>query len=247
MKISKQQKLKNRQALIQAAVDVIEDKGYQKATMREIAKVANLSDAAIYKYFPAKENLLFGYFEYSLHQAFNELDKIEGFDEYQFVEQIHLLVEKQLDVFAKNKDFVQMAFKEVFASTLKGTMTESAKHREEYLEFVRRYFEAAVHAEEFPPPPNLDFICELFWDWQIGVVYYWLRDTSPEHENTTQVLDKSLALFKEVLASGILAKISDLAFFFIRNHLFDRIGQLNELSAPQRIAKKKFLSKNKKS
>lgn len=245
MKISKEQKLKNRKALIASAVSVITDKGFKSASMREIAQNAKLSDAAIYKYFPTKEALLYGYFEDSLHTTLKSLKEIKGFDEFRFVEQMHLLVEKQLEYFENNKGFVSLAFKEVFTSSLKATITDTTQHREQYLNFVGNYLQASVHAGEFPKPPNIDFLTELFWDWQIGIVYYWLKDNSKNHENTTQVLDKSLALFEEVLSSGILAKLTDLAFFFIRNHLFDRIGHLNELSAPQRIAKKKFLTKNK--
>ncbi|MHC1712231.1 MAG: TetR/AcrR family transcriptional regulator [Solidesulfovibrio sp.] len=68
MKISEEQKRKNRDEIIRAAVDAITEKGMKGATMREIAKKAGLGDATIYNYFPTKEAIVYAYYEDQLFQ-----------------------------------------------------------------------------------------------------------------------------------------------------------------------------------
>ncbi|MEM9160103.1 MAG: TetR/AcrR family transcriptional regulator, partial [Verrucomicrobiota bacterium] len=62
MKVSKGKKEETRRRLIETAVEMIVEEGYQKATMKKIAKAAGVGPATIYKYFPSKEKLLVGFY-----------------------------------------------------------------------------------------------------------------------------------------------------------------------------------------
>ena len=64
MKISEQEKQRTRLKILEAAADVIIEKGFKSASMREIARRAGVGDATIYNYFPSKESLLYGYCEH---------------------------------------------------------------------------------------------------------------------------------------------------------------------------------------
>jgi TetR/AcrR family fatty acid metabolism transcriptional regulator len=48
-----------RDAILEAALDIFAQKGFQDATISEIARKANVAEATIYEYFANKENLLF--------------------------------------------------------------------------------------------------------------------------------------------------------------------------------------------
>ncbi|MBN1849493.1 MAG: TetR/AcrR family transcriptional regulator [Deltaproteobacteria bacterium] len=48
-----------KEQILKAAEQVFAKKGFQQATISEIAREANVSDATIYEYFPTKEELLF--------------------------------------------------------------------------------------------------------------------------------------------------------------------------------------------
>ena len=58
MKISKAQKIKNRQSILDAFVILSKGKKFKEVSMKAIAKSAGLSDAAIYNYFASKEELI---------------------------------------------------------------------------------------------------------------------------------------------------------------------------------------------
>ncbi|HIO92932.1 MAG TPA: TetR/AcrR family transcriptional regulator, partial [Leucothrix mucor] len=88
MKISEQEKSKTRQRILESAVDVISEKGFKSASMREIARRAEVGDATIYNYFSSKEKLLYGYCEYIQHRVMASLKEIDDFHEYSLHEQL---------------------------------------------------------------------------------------------------------------------------------------------------------------
>jgi len=58
--------------VLRAATDVIADVGYEKASMRAVARAADVSLAGLYHYFDSKEKMLF------LIQFPHELDSLTG-------------------------------------------------------------------------------------------------------------------------------------------------------------------------
>ena len=63
MKISQSAKEKTKIKILQASVDLIIEKGFENASLREMAKNAGVSNPTIYNYFPSKEKLLYAYIE----------------------------------------------------------------------------------------------------------------------------------------------------------------------------------------
>ena len=68
-KVSKKNQEKTRHKIIEVAIDIMIQKGYEKATMREIARQAGVGDATIYNYFATKEKIIWGYISLRINQA----------------------------------------------------------------------------------------------------------------------------------------------------------------------------------
>jgi len=62
--------------IMDAALRIFAEKGFQNATITEISKEAGVSDATIYEYFGTKEDLLFSIPEKISNQTFDESSKI---------------------------------------------------------------------------------------------------------------------------------------------------------------------------
>ena len=61
--------------------------------------------------------------------------------------------------------------------------------RHRYLRFVEELIEEAIPRKENP----LGFLAsEVFWIYYLGVLLYWLYDTSPGKQHTLAFLDRSL-------------------------------------------------------
>lgn len=63
----------NREALIQIALDLFLENGYENTTITQIMKAANLSKGGMYHYFPSKEEILNAVIQFGLTQEIEKL------------------------------------------------------------------------------------------------------------------------------------------------------------------------------
>jgi len=73
---SEQAELNKQGRILQAAEIVFADKGYNQATISEIAKASNVSEGSIYEYFKNKEDLLFSIPEHRFKEQIQSLEEI---------------------------------------------------------------------------------------------------------------------------------------------------------------------------
>ena len=100
---------------------------------------------------------------------------------------------------------------------------------------VTDMLEAAIEAGEVPDQPYQELLPRLFWDYQTGIMAYWLRDSSKDFENTTQLLDKSMGIVATFLQQGLVGKGLDLMSFLFRTHIMSHLDSFaNSTKPPQR-------------
>ena len=244
MKISRDQKVETRKKIIRAAVDIIIGKGLKSATMREIAKTAEIGDATIYNYFPTKESIVYGYYRDHLETVIERLKVIEGFNEYTLQEQVQTFFETNLEVFLPEREFVQETFNVVFFS-LGQSYSRLKPIRSLFYDIIDDMFQAAIEAEEIPEQVFGEIIYQLFWDYYIGLTIYWLDDQSDHFIDTSLLIDKSLDLAMAFLKSGILNKFFNAASFLFKNHILSRMDFFKEQIETVHRIKREFMgSKN---
>jgi AcrR family transcriptional regulator len=219
VKISREQKLLNRAALLRAAVDVIGEHGFESASLRQISVEAGMSEPVIYSYFPSKAHLLFAYVEDSIDRALQSVSKVKKIGELGFSEQVQLLMEAHLEVLSEDTEFVKKIFPLVFITGLTTAQESLAESRRRFATFVRQCLQEAVKAGEIMEPPFGDVVVSMFWDFHVGILHYWLNDSSKQKRDTSEMMQKSLAVISSVLNSAFLPRVVDLAYFLIRTHL----------------------------
>ncbi len=240
MKISEQEKQQTRLKILEAAADVIIEKGFKSASMREIARRAGVGDATIYNYFPSKESLLYGYCEHVQHQTMSALKEIEDFHTYSLQEQLHQLIETELKVWRPAREFLQQVFTLTYYSPATG-ITHLAETRRLNKKMVTDMLEAAIEAGEVPDQPYQELLPRLFWDYQTGIMAYWLRDSSPDFENTTQLLDKSMGIVATFLQQGLVGKGLDLMSFLFRTHIMSHLDSFAQFNETASKVKRRFM------
>ncbi len=242
MKISKKVKEQTRIRLLEAAVDVISEKGFDKASMREIAKRADVADATIYNYFSTKEKLLYGYCEYVQQQVMEELMSIDDFHEYSLRDQLHQMTEVRLSKWLPAREFLQEVFKQTFAAPATGNELLAETKTLSKRMFID-LLEAAIEAGEIPEQPYQDILPTLYWDYQTAILAYWLNDTSDNFANTTQLVDQSNEIVSQLLVGGIVGKTLDMFSFLFKTHVLQHMNSLENLFNDPEIvaAKRRFM------
>ena len=218
MKISQSAKEKTKIKILQSAVDLIIEKGFDNASLREMAKNAGVSNPTIYNYFPSKEKLLYAYIEQKHKEAIASIQKIDDFHTYTLREQLQTLIETELELYLEDREFIiQIADMVFHASGLK--MGKLYETNALFIETVDEMLNVAIDAEEIQEPPFRNHLPKLFWDYYIMVIAYWVKDESEMFENTTQFIDHSLGVTEALLHSDILNRASDLGMFFFKTHM----------------------------
>jgi len=66
--MAEQNKAPSKEKIMKAAAELFSEKGYNKVTIREISKAADVNPAMIYYYFSSKDELLYSLYEYYTQQ-----------------------------------------------------------------------------------------------------------------------------------------------------------------------------------
>jgi AcrR family transcriptional regulator len=241
MKVSEQEKVQTRTRILEAAVDVITEKGFKSASMREIAQRAKVGDATIYNYFPSKEKLLYGYCEDVQRRVMASLRGIEKFHEYSLGEQLQQLVDIELQTWLPAREFLQEVFRLTFYSPV-AAYEHLDESRRLNVRMVIDLLDAAIEAGEIPDQPYREVLPRLFWDYQTGVLAYWLKDDSEGFADTTQFVDQSMGIITGVLQMGLLGKTLDLMSFVFRTHVMNRLEAFGQLRKTIQASKRRFMA-----
>ena len=240
MKVSEKDKAKTRIKILEASVDIISEKGFKSASMREIARHAGVGDATIYNYFPSKEKLLYGYCEHVQHQVMESLRQIEDFHEYSLQEQLQQFAETQLQTWLPAREFLQEVFKLTYYSPVAGS-THLTATRKLFTQMITDMLEAAIEAKEIPEQPYQELLPRLYWDYMTGVMAYWLKDDSENFTDTSQLIDKSMEIIASILHQGMIGKSLDLISFLFRTHVMSHFDNVVKTKETAKSIKRKFM------
>lgn len=135
--------------LLAAATAVIARVGYEKASMRMVAKAAGVSLAGMYHYFDSKEKMLF----LIQFRAFNSLlagvrEKLHGVDDP--LEQLSVMVRAHVNYFAANMAALKVCSHEL--DSLSGDAYEQTRRiRRDYYELTRDMVQRVLDARGAGP------------------------------------------------------------------------------------------------
>lgn len=240
MKVTQKEKKKTRKKILKAACDVICDKGFKQASMREIAKTAGVADATIYNYFPTKERILYAYCEEKQKEVAKKLRSIPDFHEYTLGEQLQQLVEVELEVWLPDREFFRQVFDRIIYSPT-ASVSMLKENRRLFSVMVQDIIEAAIEAGEIPEQPYVELVPHLLWDYVGSIFAYWLKDDSEDFANTTRIVDGSMEIISLVLSTGLIGKGLDLLSFIFRTYIGSHLDTFKDLSAPLKQAKRQFM------
>ncbi|MFI9206433.1 TetR/AcrR family transcriptional regulator [Streptomyces sp. NPDC053048] len=171
---------------------LFQERGYDKTTMRAIAKEAGVSTGNAYYYFAGKEHLIQGFYDRiaAEHQAAVR-EVLER--ETDLEARIAGVLRAWLDIAEPYHEFAAQFFKNAAdpESPLSPFSPES-EHAREAAIAVHREVLAGSRAKV--PAELVDVLPELLWLSQMGLVLYWVFDRSPDRERSRRLADRGARL-----------------------------------------------------
>lgn len=198
-----EQKEAVRRRIVDAALALFQSKGFDETTTRQIARKARLAEGTIFNYFETKEDIALFFLELEVEHAITTVRTTPRLRRAPLEEKLFALIEAQLDFLAPHEKFIGAAFMHALRPTSKIAFSMQALDlRNRYIAFVQ---ELIQESESVPPGSLLSWAApSAFWIYYVGILLYWLNDTSPGKQHTLALLDRSLNLGVALLRKGSL-------------------------------------------
>ena len=197
-KAAKTQKGDQTKALIlETALEIFRERGYEETTMRAIAEKAGLSLGNAYYYFHSKEYLIQAFYQ-RLHDehlaaALPALEKKDSLKA-----RLLTVMRLRIDLMNPYHQFAGVLFKTAAhpESPLNPFSDESDPVRQQSMDL----FAKVVEGTNARIPKDLKAeLPYLLWVYQMGIVLFWIHDPSPHHRRTYRLIDHTVDLLDKMI------------------------------------------------
>jgi AcrR family transcriptional regulator len=180
-----------RRRILAAALKIFCDRGFDAATMREIAAAAGMSLGAAYYYFDSKDALVMAFYEQAQQEMEPAIERI--LSESSTLEQrLRGMISQKFEYFAPNRVLMGALSAHIDPQhPLSPFSDATASIRDRDIAFFQR---AITESKVKLAPSILPYLPRLLWLYQMGLMLYWVYDRSPKQERTVMLFDKTLAM-----------------------------------------------------
>jgi AcrR family transcriptional regulator len=193
--LSKLEKVKKsdetRSRILEAALSVFRERGFEKATMREIATEAGVAVGAAYYYFDSKDALVMAFYERAQGEMHAEIEA--ALDNAKSLEdRLRAIISAKFDYFAPNRKLLGALSAHADPEhPLSPFSVETAAIRNQDV----ASFERAVKDSKIKLPASVaPYLGRLLWMYQMGLILFWVYDRSPNQQSTTLLYEKTLKM-----------------------------------------------------
>ncbi|MCM3876799.1 MAG: TetR family transcriptional regulator [Thermoanaerobaculia bacterium] len=179
-----------REKIRAVALALFQEKGFDGATMREIAAEAKVATGAAYYYFPSKESLVLEFYARLQNEVDEKLSAaLEGHRELR--ERLDAALRLKFGLLRPNRRFLGALVRAGLdpENPVSPFSAETTTLRERSIGIFRRTLEGSdvkIPADLAPHLPR------LLWLYYMGLILFWLFDRSEQQKRTDRLIARSL-------------------------------------------------------
>jgi AcrR family transcriptional regulator len=187
-----------RTAITEAALRLFRENGYEATTMRAIAQEAGVSTGNAYYYFGSKEELVQQFYAHT-HAEHLAACRAVLDSETEFAPRLRGTLRALVDVNGPYHAFAARFFKYAAepSSPLSPFSKESSPVRAAALAIYQEVVDGSATRIDRELRGELP---ELLWLYSMGIVLFWVHDTSPGCAKTYQLIDRTVPLADRLVA-----------------------------------------------
>lgn len=196
MRITADAKQATRAKILEVARRLFRDKGFDDATIRDIAAEVGMATGTLFNYFASKEEVAVALAEAAVGDAEQEFDRKRR-EAASLREDLFLQVAIQLRRLQPLRKFIQPVIETglaapVFSGDRRGGLRLVDEHLQAVADILR------AHRID---PERWSMTAPIYWALYVGVLTFWGRDKSPKQEDTLAMLDQAINMFVTWLES----------------------------------------------
>jgi AcrR family transcriptional regulator len=183
--------------ILETALEMFRERGYDETTMRAVAQKAGVSLGNAYYYFRSKEYLIQAFYQrlQDTHLAV-AIPALEH--EKTLKARLLTVMRTKIDTMKPYHQFAGVLFKTAAhpASPLNPFSDETDPVREQSIQLFARVLEG----EKVRIPKDLRAeLPYLLWVYSMGIVLFWIHDSSPKHRRTYRLIDHTVDLLDKLI------------------------------------------------
>jgi len=183
--------------ILETALEIFHERGYEQTTMRAIARKANCSLGNAYYYFHSKEHLIQAFYhrthEEHLAASLPALEK-----ERTLKNRLLTVMRLKIETIEPYHEFAAALFKTAAnpTSPLNPFSDESDPVRKESIELFARVVDGSNTSVPKDLRAELPY---LLWVYHMGITLFWIHDRSPKHRRTYRLVDHTVDLVAKLI------------------------------------------------
>lgn len=182
--------------LLHVSLDLFRRKGFDAATMRDIAAAADLAPGAAYYYFPSKDAIVMDYYTHTLAEHEQRVrDGLPAATNLQ--ERLTLAMQSKLDLLRNDRPFLQSLFR--FAGNPAHPLSVFGSATREQREKSIALFRTVIAGESLPD--DLREILPLaLWALHLAFILYFVHDDSLGEQRSRRLVTGATTLIAQLIA-----------------------------------------------
>jgi AcrR family transcriptional regulator len=186
---------KTRALILEKALEMFREVGFEAATIRNIAKSAKVAVGAAYYYFPSKEAIVAAYYDHvqETHEA-KVRELILGTTELR--ERLGIVIHSKLDILKEDRKFLGALFR--YVGEPDHPLSVFGKGTERQRAHSVGIFREAIAGVEITDELR-QLLPWALWMMHLGAILFFIYDQSPEQRHTRGLVDGVLDLIAQLL------------------------------------------------
>lgn len=191
-----------RNRILDAALHLFQQRGFEAATMRDVATEAGVATGAAYYYYRSKEELVMAFYLRTDREAGEQFANVIASTK-ELKKRIRGLIEVKFEQFAAHRELLTALLKA--GVDPRDPLSPFGEETREVREQNIAWFARAIDGSDVSVPKDIaPDLPRLLWMYQMGLIYFWIVDQSPEQRRTKRLLDATLDLLVQLLRASSL-------------------------------------------
>ena len=180
-----------RNMILESALQLFRDKGFDATTMRDVAARAGVALGAAYYYFDSKDAIVMGFYERAQDELTPVLDRSLA-NAKGLHDRVRAIIQAKLDYFAPDRKLMGALSAHIDPHHPLSPFSEETRSIRDH---DVGFFSRAVEGGKVRVPEDLNaHLPRVLWLYQMGLLLFWVYDSSPKQERTRKLFEKSLAI-----------------------------------------------------
>ncbi|MDQ6800336.1 MAG: TetR/AcrR family transcriptional regulator [Acidobacteriota bacterium] len=191
-----------RERIVDAALELFRQKGFDETTMRDIAAAADVATGAAYYYFRSKEELVMAFYVRTTEEARERLPAaVERSSDLR--KRLRTIIEFKLSQFSQHRRLLIGLLR--IGIDPSHPLSPFGKETQAMRNAGIEEFRAAVEGSNVRLSKDLQpDLPRLLWLYQMGIILFWIFDDTPGQKRTQTLLDGTIDLIVRLIRLSTL-------------------------------------------